>query len=67
MKVNVYTIEDKVRRVDLEAEVGEFFVIKTALARLAGDTSADVEDRMLAVMITENFKDAEQIELDDLN
>ena len=67
MTVNVYTKEDKVKYIELNIEVGEFFVIQTALARLAGDIDANLEDRMLAVMMTENLKEKEQIELDEFN
>ena len=67
MIVNVYTKEDKVKYIELNIEVGEFFVIQTALARLAGDIDANLEDRMLAVMMTENLKEKEQIELDEFN
>ena len=67
MIVNVYTRENKVKYIELNIEVGEFFVIQTALNRLAGDMDADMEDRMLAVMMTENLKNKEQIELDEFN
>ena len=67
MTIKVYTKEDKVRGIDLEVEVSEYFVIQTALARLAGDIDANLEDRMLAVMMTEAFKDKEQVELDEFN
>ena len=67
MTVNVYTKEDKVKYIELNIEVGEFFVIQTALARLAGDIDANLEDRMLAVMMTESLKEKEQVELDEFN
>ena len=67
MNVKVYTKDEKVKGIDLEVEVSEYFVIQTALNRLAGDMDANLEDRMLAVMMTEAFKDKEQIELDEFN
>ena len=65
MKVNVYTKEDKVKWIELELEVGEYFVIQNALSSLAGNIDANVEDRLLAVMMTEAFNEKEQIELDE--
>lgn len=67
MKVNVYTREDKVQHVELELEVGEYFVIQRALSNLAGDLDANVEDRLLAVMMTESMNEKEQIKLDEFN
>ena len=67
MTVKVYTKDEKVKGIDLEVEVSEYFVIQTALNRLAGDMDANLEDRMLAVMMTEAFKDKEQVELDEFN
>lgn len=65
MKVNVYTKEDKVKWIELNLEIGEYFVIQHALSNLAGDIEANVEDRLLAVMMTTAFDEKEQIELDD--
>lgn len=65
MKINVYTKQDKVKWIELEVEVGEYFVIQRALSNLAGDLDANVEDRLLAVMMTAAFDEKEQIELDD--
>ena len=67
MKVNVYTKDDKVQNIELQVEVGEFFLIQKALVGLAGDIDANVEDRLLAVMMSDNMKDKEQIELNDFN
>ena len=67
MKVNVYTKDDKVQNIELQVEVGEFFLIQKALVGLEGDIDANVEDRLLAVMMSDNMKDKEQIELNDFN
>ena len=65
MKVNVYTKDDKVQYIELNVEVGEYFLIQKALINLSGDIDANVEDRLLAVMMSDNMKDKEQIELND--
>lgn len=65
MKINVYTKQDKVKWIELNLEVGEYFVIQRALSNLAGDLDANVEDRLLAVMMTAAFDEKEQIELND--
>ena len=67
MKVNVYTRKDKVQHIELELEVSEYFVLLRALSNLASDLDANVEDRLLAVMMTENMNEKEQIELDEFN
>ena len=67
MKVNVYTRDDKVQHIELEIEVGEFFLIQKALVNLAGDIDANVEDRLLAVMMSDNMNEKEQIELEEFN
>jgi len=65
--IKVYTKKDMVEFIELNLEVGEFFVIRNALLNLASDLEAPVEDRLLAVMLTENFKEKEQIEMDEFN
>ena len=65
MKINIYTKQDKVKWIELNLEVGEYFVIQRALSNLAGDLDANVEDRVLAVMMTAAFDEKEQIELDN--
>ena len=65
--IKVYTKNDMVEFIELNLEVGEFFVIRNALVRLASDLDSPVEDRLLAVMLTENFKEKEKVEMDDFN
>lgn len=67
MTVNVYTKEDKVQYIELNIEVGEYFLMQKALISLAADIDADVEDRLLAVMMSDNMKNKEQIELTEFN
>lgn len=67
MKVNVYTKEDKVKSIELNVDVKEFFTIYKALCIIAGNPDIDVEDRLIAVMITNDMNEKEQIELDELN
>ena len=67
MKVNVYTKNDIVKNVELNMSVAEFFVLQNALLDMAGNMDANVEDRVVAVMMTEDLKDKEQIEIDEFN
>lgn len=67
MKVNVYTKEDMVKNIELNVNVAEFFAIQRALCAYAGNSDMPVEDRVLAVMITDEMKDKEQIELEEFN
>ena len=67
MKVNVYTKGEEVKYVELNVDITEFFAIKKALNAYAGDSSMSAEDRIVAVMITEDMKDPERIELDEFN
>ena len=67
MKVNVYTKDDMVKNIELNVNVAEFFAIQRALCAYAGDSDMPVEDRILAVMITDEMKDKEQIELEEFN
>ena len=67
MKINVYTKGEEVKYVELNVDVAEFFAIKKALNAYAGDSSMPAEDRVLAVMITEDMKDPERVELDEFN
>ena len=67
MKLNVYTKDGVVKYVELNVDVAEFFTIKKALCTYAANSDIPTEDRVLAVMITEDMKDSENIELDKLN
>lgn len=67
MKVNVYTKDEVVKYVELNVDITEFFAIKKALNAYAGDSTMSAEDRIVAVMITEDMKDPEKIELDEFN
>ena len=68
MKVNVYTRDDKVQYVEFaDMEVGEYFLIQKALLNMTSNMEVNVEERLLAVMLTENMNNKEQIELNDLN
>ena len=67
MKVKVYTKEDKVKSIDLNVNVAEYFVILKALTNFLCDTDMPVDDRILAVVMTDEIENKEQIELTDLN
>ena len=67
MKINVYTKDDMVKNIELNVNVAEFFAIQRALCAYAGDSDVPVEDRILAVMITDEMNDKEQIELEEFN
>ena len=67
MKVNVYTKEDKVKSIDLNVSVMEYFTIQKALCVYAGNPDMPLEDRLTAVMITDNMHEKEQIEMDGFN
>ena len=67
MKVNVYTRDDKVQSVELNLEVSEYFVVQKALLNFAANMDEPMPDRILAVMITENMNEKEQVELEEFN
>ena len=67
MKVRVYTKEDKVKSIGLDVGVGEYFVIQKALCAFAGNVEMPVEDRMLAVVMTDEMEEKEQVETDEFN
>lgn len=67
MKVNVYTKDDMVKNIELNVNVAEYFAIQRALCAYAGDSDKPVEDRVLAVMMTEDMNDKKQIELEEFN
>lgn len=67
MKVNVYTREDKVKGVELQLEVSEYFIIQKALRNFAADMDEPMPDRIMAVMMTEDMNQKEQVELDEFN
>ena len=52
MTVNVYTKEDKVKYIELNVEVGEYFTM---------------EDRILAVSMSDDMNEKNKIELDEFN
>ena len=67
MKVNVYTREDKVKGVELQLEVSEYFIIQKALRNFAANMDEPMPDRIMAVMMTEDMNQKEQVELDEFN
>ena len=67
MKINVYTKEDKVKYIELNLEVGEYFVLQKALLNFASNMDESMPDRILAVMMTDNMHEKEQIELEEFN
>ena len=67
MKINVYTKEDMVKNIELNVSVVEFFVIQKALCIYAGNPDMPLEDRIVAVTISDAFNDKEQVELEDFN
>lgn len=67
MKVNVYTKEDKVKTIELIVDINEFFTINKALCICAGNPDINLEDRLTAVMITDDMNEKNQIELDEFN
>ena len=67
MTVNVYTKEDKVKSIELNVDVNEFFTIQKALCVCAGNPDIALEDRLTAVVITDDMNDKNQIELDEFN
>lgn len=67
MKVNVYTREDKVKGIELQVEVSEYFIIQKALRNFAANMDEPMPDRIMAVMMTEDMNQKEQVELDEFN
>lgn len=67
MKINVYTKDDVVKNIELNLEVAEYFVLQKALLNFAANMDESMPDRILAVMMTENMNNKEQIELEDFN
>jgi len=67
MKVNVYTKEDKVKYIELNVEVGEYFTILKALCTYAGNPEMPLEDRILAVSMSDDMNEKNKIELDEFN
>jgi len=67
MKVKVYTKEDKVKSIDLEVGVVEYLVISKALSVFASNVEMPVDDRLMAVVMTDEMQEKEQIELDEFN
>ena len=67
MKVEVYTREDKVKGVELQLEVSEYFIIQKALRNFAANMDEPMPDRIMAVMMTEDMNQKEQVELDEFN
>lgn len=67
MKVKVYTRNDKVQSIELDMGVAEYFTIQKALCIYAGNPDMPVEDRVVAVMMTDDMNEKEQIELEEFN
>ena len=67
MKVKVYTRNDKVQSIELNIGITEFFTIQKALCIYAGNPDMPVEDRVVAVMMTDDMNEKEQVELEDFN
>lgn len=67
MKVNVYTREDKVKGVELQLEVSEYFIIQKALRNFTANMDEPMPDCIMAVMMTEDMNQKEQVELDEFN
>ena len=67
MKVKVYTRNDKVQSIELNMGVTEFFTIQKALCIYAGNPDMPVEDRVVAVMMTDDMNEKEQVELEEFN
>ena len=67
MKVNVYTKDDVIKNIELNVNVTEFFTIQKALCIYAGNPDMPLEDRIVAVTITDDLNDKEQIELEEFN
>lgn len=67
MKVNVYTREDKVKGIELQLEVSEYLIILKALCTYAGNPDMPLEDRILAVSISDDMNEKNKIELDEFN
>ena len=67
MKTKVYTEDDKVKSIELELGITEYFVIQKALLTFLTNTDMPVDDRILAVVMTNELNEKEQIELNELN
>lgn len=67
MKVNVYTRDDKVQSIELNVNIAEYYVIQKALCIYAGNPDMPVEDRIMAVGITDDMNEKEQVELEEFN
>ncbi len=67
MKVRVYTKEDKVKSIELSINVAEYLCIFKALCVYAGNPEMTVDDRMLAVVMTDEMDEKEQVEMDEFN
>lgn len=67
MKINVYTKEDMIKNIELNVSVAEFFVIQKALCIYAGNPDMPVEDRIIAVTMSDAVNEKEQIELEEFN
>lgn len=67
MTVNVYTKEEKIKYVELNVDVEEYFTILKALCTYAGNPDMPLEDRRLAVSISDDMNKKNKIELDEFN
>lgn len=67
MKVNVYTRNDKVQSIELNVNIAEYYAIQKALCIYASLTDMPLEDRILAVTMTDDMNDKKQVELEEFN
>lgn len=67
MTVNVYTKDDKVKYIELNVDVGEYFTIQKALCVYAGNPEMPLEDRLVAVSMTDDMNEKNKIELEEFN
>lgn len=67
MIVNVYTKDDKVKYIELNVDVNEYFIIQKALCIYAGNPEMPLEDRIIATSMTNDMNEKNKIELDEFN
>lgn len=61
MKTKVYTKKDKVKSIELELNVAEYFVIQKALFAFLYNTDMSVDDRILAVVMTDEMEEKSRL------
>ncbi len=67
MTVNVYTKEEKVKYIELDVDVNEYFAIQKALCIYASLSDMPLEDRILAVTMTDDMNERNKVELEEFN